>query len=243
VAAVVRDGSSRVVLLAHPPDPRASDVDGRGSCDEFNTWRGGRLVHKSRLMIRGMRTPLADGCRREVPGNCSGLGHKQRGIRCPHVSVRESGGESSERIAHGAGSGGAAPDVHASDAERERTLALLRDAALAGRLGFEELADRIVLDLRDQWGDARPPLFGSRTSPRARRSARGRSHRRGPGSSFSRWGPCPGRLPSPSRPCGRPAQTTATELPSHAVGGSLILFAGSVTCPRSRLRRPVGSSR
>jgi hypothetical protein len=57
--------------------------------------------------------------------------------------MRESGGESSEGVAHGPDSGGAAPDVRASDAERERTIELLRDAAADGRLGFEELADRI----------------------------------------------------------------------------------------------------
>jgi hypothetical protein len=34
-------------------------------------------------------------------------------------------------------------DVRASDAEREATIALLRDAAAEGRLTFEELADRI----------------------------------------------------------------------------------------------------
>jgi hypothetical protein len=122
-------------------------------------------------MIRGMRTPLADGCRREVPGNCSGLGHKQRGIRCPHVSVRESGGESSERIAHGAGSGGAAPDVHASDAERERTIALLRDAALAGRLGFEELADRIDVAAQARTRAELEPL-GRRSAGSRRRHQR-----------------------------------------------------------------------
>jgi hypothetical protein len=33
--------------------------------------------------------------------------------------------------------------VRASDAERERTTELLRDAAAEGRLSFEELADRI----------------------------------------------------------------------------------------------------
>jgi hypothetical protein len=35
------------------------------------------------------------------------------------------------------------PDVRASDAERDRTVELLRDAAAEGRLTFEELADRI----------------------------------------------------------------------------------------------------
>jgi hypothetical protein len=35
------------------------------------------------------------------------------------------------------------PDVRASDAERERAVDLLRDAAAEGRLTFEELADRI----------------------------------------------------------------------------------------------------
>jgi hypothetical protein len=35
------------------------------------------------------------------------------------------------------------PDVRASDAERDRTVVLLRDAAAEGRLTFEELADRI----------------------------------------------------------------------------------------------------
>jgi hypothetical protein len=35
------------------------------------------------------------------------------------------------------------PDVRASDAERDRTVELLRDAAGEGRLTFEELADRI----------------------------------------------------------------------------------------------------
>jgi uncharacterized protein DUF1707 len=35
------------------------------------------------------------------------------------------------------------PQIRASDAERERTVGLLRDAAAEGRLNFEELADRI----------------------------------------------------------------------------------------------------
>lgn len=35
------------------------------------------------------------------------------------------------------------PAIRASDAERERTAALLRDAAAEGRLTFEELADRV----------------------------------------------------------------------------------------------------
>jgi hypothetical protein len=35
------------------------------------------------------------------------------------------------------------PDLRASDAERERTIDALRDAAAEGRLTFEELADRI----------------------------------------------------------------------------------------------------
>src|SRR5689334_4320926 len=35
------------------------------------------------------------------------------------------------------------PEIRASDAERERTAALLRDAAAEGRLTFEELADRV----------------------------------------------------------------------------------------------------
>jgi len=35
------------------------------------------------------------------------------------------------------------PAIRASDAERERTSALLRDAAAEGRLTFEELADRV----------------------------------------------------------------------------------------------------
>jgi hypothetical protein len=48
-----------------------------------------------------------------------------------------------ERAAAGPGSGGAAPDVRASDAERERTTELLRDATAEGRLSFEEPADRI----------------------------------------------------------------------------------------------------
>jgi Domain of unknown function (DUF1707) len=34
-------------------------------------------------------------------------------------------------------------EIRASDAERERTVGLLRDAAAEGRLNFEELADRI----------------------------------------------------------------------------------------------------
>jgi Domain of unknown function (DUF1707)/Cell wall-active antibiotics response 4TMS YvqF len=45
-------------------------------------------------------------------------------------------------------SGDAAPAVRASDAERERTTELLRDAAAEGRLTFEELADRIDVAAR-----------------------------------------------------------------------------------------------
>jgi hypothetical protein len=60
----------------------------------------------------------------------------------------ELGGASSEGVAHGVGLGGAAPGVRVSDAERERTINLLRDAAAEGRLGFEERADRIDVAVR-----------------------------------------------------------------------------------------------
>jgi hypothetical protein len=57
--------------------------------------------------------------------------------------MRSSKDDPPERAARGPGSGNAAPGVRASDAERERTIELLRDAAAEGRLSFEELADRI----------------------------------------------------------------------------------------------------
>jgi hypothetical protein len=57
--------------------------------------------------------------------------------------MRSSKDDPPERAARGPGSGNAVPGVRASDAERERTTELLRDAAAEGRLSFEELADRI----------------------------------------------------------------------------------------------------
>jgi hypothetical protein len=57
--------------------------------------------------------------------------------------MRSSKDDPPERAARDPGSGNAVPGVRASDAERERTTELLRDAAAEGRLSFEELADRI----------------------------------------------------------------------------------------------------
>jgi hypothetical protein len=60
-----------------------------------------------------------------------------------HIGMRSSKDDPPERAARGPDSGNAAPGVRASDAERERTTELLRDAAAEGRLSFEELAGRI----------------------------------------------------------------------------------------------------
>ena len=50
------------------------------------------------------------------------------------------------------------PAIRASDAERERTVGLLQDAAAEGRLTFEELADRVEAASsarRTTWRDSR----------------------------------------------------------------------------------------
>ena len=72
------------------------------------------------------------------------------------------------------------PELRASDAERERVVAFLREHALAGRLNDEELEDRIGLayasvtvgDLERLIADlpARPPPGAAPRTARRRRS-------------------------------------------------------------------------
>ena len=70
--------------------------------------------------------PLGDG-RVEIGGRVGGLEHRQYELPVPAVSQAV----------------GVLPAPRASDAERERTIELLRVAAGEGRLTFEELSDRV----------------------------------------------------------------------------------------------------
>src|SRR5688500_16523807 len=85
-------------------------------------------------------------------GGCRPWRSGRRGVRIRwwrrRITVASSMPPSEDQSSARAGqrpdrAGEGAADVRASDVERERTIELLRDAAAEGRLGFEELADRI----------------------------------------------------------------------------------------------------
>jgi Domain of unknown function (DUF1707)/Cell wall-active antibiotics response 4TMS YvqF len=69
------------------------------------------------------------------------------------------------------------PAIRASDADRERTVELLRDHAAEGRLTLEELADRVSTAYRARTGDELARLTGDLPAKRAAAGSRRRPTR------------------------------------------------------------------